>query len=134
MSKINISYKGNLRTEMTHLSSGSKIITDAPIDNNGEGKYFSPTDLVASAYGSCMLTIIGIYCNNHNLNFKNADVSIEKIMFSNPRRIGEINLVLDLQGNNWDDKEKKKIEAAARACPVAKSVDPEIKLNITFKY
>jgi uncharacterized OsmC-like protein len=134
MTKIAVKYIGDLRNECTHLQSGEKIYTDAPIDNNGKGEQFSPTDLVANAYLTCMLTIIGIYCEQNKITLNHASGEVEKIMTSNPRRIGELRLTLNLTGNSWDEKQRKKIETAAKNCPVAKSVSPEIITNIEFKY
>lgn len=132
MSTVKIVYTGQLGTECTHIASGTKIKTDAPVDNNGKGESFSPTDLVATAYGSCMLTIIGIYCDNHGLNFKHADVEVEKIMGSGPRRITALKLILDLKGNGWDEKQQQGVKQAALACPVAKSVDPAMNVECEF--
>src|SRR5690554_5940862 len=128
------SYVGNLRISSTHTPSGTVIETDAPVDNNGKGTRFSPTDLMATAYLNCMMTIIGIYCDNHNLQFEHCEGAVEKIMASNPRRIGQLNITLDLSNNGWDEKEKSKIEAAARACPVAQSAHPDMIININFNY
>lgn len=134
MTKIAVSYQGQLRTEAKHLNSGETIITDAPTDNKGKGEAFSPTDLVAAAYASCMLTIIGIYCQEHQLEFSNGHADVEKIMTSNPRRIGELIIFIDLSGNNWTEKEQVKIKNAALACPVAKTVHNELKATIEFKF
>jgi uncharacterized OsmC-like protein len=87
-----VTYLGNLRTSCIHLSSGNSIITDAPTDNFGKGEVFSPTDLVATSLASCMLTIIGIYCQNHGIEFNSGLVEVEKIMASGPRRIEKIRL------------------------------------------
>lgn len=126
MSTAKVEYLGNLRTKCTHIQSGTEIITDAPVDNNGNGEAFSPTDLVATSYASCMMTIIGIYCNEHALNFKHAVADVTKIMTDSPRRIAEIVIKLDLSGNGWNEKEQTKIVRAAKACPVAKSVHENI--------
>lgn len=127
-------YLGELRISSTHKRSGTVIETDAPVDNNGKGTRFSPTDLVANAYLNCMITIIGIYCDKNNMKFEHCEGAVEKIMADSPRRIGALNFSLDLSGNGWDELQQKKIEAAARACPVARSVAPEIEINIDFKY
>ena len=91
-----VEYLGDLRTKCTHLQSQTEIITDAPIDNNGKGEAFSPTDLVATAYASCMITIMGIFCNNHEISFIHAEANVQKIMAAEPRRIGKIVIELDL--------------------------------------
>lgn len=128
-----VKYLGNLRTECTHLASGEVIHTDAPVDNKGKGQKFSPTDLVATAYASCMLTIIGIYCQEHDLNFENGFASVNKIMASNPRRIGKIVIEMDLSGNGWTELETEKVIRAAKACPVAKTIDNGVEIEFTFK-
>ena len=134
MTKINVSYLGSLRTKSTHMQSGNEIITDAPTDNNGKGEAFSPTDLLATAYANCMLTIIGIYCNQRDIVFKNCTAEIEKHMTDSPRRIGQLDIKIYFEENNWDEKQKKKIESAALNCPVAKSISSDIKINIKFIY
>ena len=105
-------YLGNLRIASTHVKSGTVIETDAPVDNNGKGTRFSPTDMVANAYMNCMITIIGIYCDQHGINFQHCEGEVEKIMESNPRRIGALNISLNLSGNGWSADEIKRIEAA----------------------
>ena len=134
MKKISSSYLGDLRISTIHQNSGTKIETDAPVDNNGKGTRFSPTDLLTAGYLNCMITIIGIYCDQNGLSFAGCEGEIEKIMAENPRRIGGLNIVLDLANNDWEDKEKRRIENAAKNCPVAKSVSSEIEINIQFKY
>lgn len=134
MDTVLIEYQGNLRTEATHVKSGQKLITDAPVDNNGKGEAFSPTDLVASAYVSCMLTIVGIYCANHNLTFQKGKGGVEKIMTTNPRRIGQLKIWLDLSGNGWTEDEQKRVNAAAKACPVAQSVSSEMVIEIETRF
>jgi uncharacterized OsmC-like protein len=115
-----------------HKRSGVEIITDAPTDNHGRGEAFSPTDLVATAYASCMITIMGIFCREHDLVFKHAKASVEKIMESNPRRIGKIVIALDLTGNGWSEKEAEKVIRAGKACPVAKTLGDNIELELTI--
>jgi uncharacterized OsmC-like protein len=127
-----VTYLGNLRTSCVHLSSGNTIITDAPIDNFGKGEAFSPTDLVATSLASCMLTIIGIYCQNHEINFLNGSVEVEKIMTNGPRRIEKIHLNVDLNGNNWDETTKKKVISAGKACPVAKTLEGNVEMEFNF--
>lgn len=109
-------------------------MTDAPVDNKGKGERFSPTDLVATAYGACIISLIGIYCHEHDLPFQHGKVSVEKIMESNPRRIGALYFKMDLTGNNWDEKTRKKIIRVAETCPVALSVHPDIHINIDFQF
>lgn len=134
METVRISYKGGLRTECTHVKSGQTLVTDAPVDNNGRGEAFSPTDLLATAYGSCMLTIAGIYCDKHGVEMKGAEVGVEKIMLADPRRVGKLVIVLDFSVNEWTEDVQKRVKAAALACPVAKSVSADMELDITFKF
>ena len=124
-----IVYQGKLRTTCEHLASGNLITTDAPIDNKGKGEYFSPTDLVATAMGSCALTIMGIYCQEHSIDFDQAQIDVTKIMASNPRRIETIILKVDLSGNNWDEKTVHKVIQAGKSCPVAKTLGENVKIE-----
>jgi uncharacterized OsmC-like protein len=132
MATATVKYLGGLRTECTHLQSGTVIYTDAPTDNHGKGEKFSPTDLVATAYASCMMSIIGIYCNEHGYAYEHGSATVTKIMASSPRRIGKIVIDIDISGNGWDEVTKEKVKRAALACPVAKSVSEDIELEITF--
>lgn len=134
MKTSKITYKGNLRTEAVHLASGQTIITDAPLDNNGKGEAFSPTDLLSASLGSCMLTVMGIVAERHAINIEGATVDITKIMESNPRRVGEIIAAFSMPKKNYTEKEKELLEHAANACPVAKSLSAEIKQTVTFTY
>ena len=132
MSKFRVVYKGDLSTEIEHLDSGSKIITDAPKDNQGLGQTFSPTDLVASSLASCMLTIIAIANRTHSLNIEAMDANVEKIMSSNsPRKISQINVKISIKGA-FDDKSKLIIERSAKNCPVHHSLDVGVDLIINY--
>ena len=134
MTKMKTLYLGGLRTEIEHLQSGNKVITDAPLDNNGKGEYFSPTDLFASSLGSCMLTIMGISANSYGFSIDGTTVEIEKVMGTNPRRVVEIVVTLDFPKNDYTPQQKRLIEASAKTCPVANSLHPDIKKTITFNY
>ena len=127
-----VTYLGDLRTECKHVQSGKVIHTDAPIDNKGKGESFSPTDLVATAYCSCMLTIMGIYCQEHFINFNHAVAKVTKVMESGPRRIGKILIEMDLSGNDWTDLETEKVMRAGKACPVAKTVSENVEIEFIF--
>lgn len=127
-------YKDELQTLLIHGGSGEKIFTDAPVDNNGKGRCFSPTDLVAAAYLSCMMTIIGIHCDQNKLSLNKPTGSIEKIMGNSPRRIIGLNIVIDLSGNNWTVAEREALKTAAINCPVAKSVNKEMNITTTFNF
>lgn len=128
-------YNGNLRTIATHIRSGSEIETDAPTDNNGKGERFSPTDLVATALASCIVTTIAILGKNHNINIDGTACDIEKIMIPDPRRIGEVKIKLHFpKDKTYTDKEKKIIERIALTCPVAESLHPDLKQTIEFNW
>ena len=128
-----ITYLGDLRTECTHIRSGQTIITDAPVDNNGKGEAFSPTDLTATSLGTCMVTIMGISAKSHQINIDGTKLEITKHMASDPRRIIQIDVKIILPKKSYSDKELKILEAAARTCPVALSLHPDIRQNLTLE-
>jgi putative redox protein len=134
MSTITTIYPGELRTEATHLASGMRLVTDAPLDNNGRGEAFSPTDLVCTALGSCMMTIMGMVANRHDLDLAGTQIEITKIMAANPRRIAEVVLQFTLPPNNFSDKDRALLEHAARTCPVALSLHPDLRQTLHFVY
>ncbi len=126
-------YKGDLRTEATHLQSGTTILTDAPVDNHGKGEAFSPTDLVATALASCIATTIAIAGRTHNIDIDGMSCEVEKIMVPNPRRIGEIKINISFpQRQQYTDKEQKIIEHTAATCPVAVSLHSDCLKTISF--
>jgi uncharacterized OsmC-like protein len=128
-------YKGALRTEMTHLQSTSVIENDAPTDNMGKGERFSPTDMVATALGSCMLTTMGIKANTMDIDLTDSKIEITKIMMPDPRRIGGIKAHVTMAKTlNLDDKTKEILERVARTCPVERSLHPDMELDITFEW
>jgi putative redox protein len=128
-----VKYVGSLRTEATHLQSGTVILTDAPTDNHGKGEAFSPTDLVATALASCMISVMGIVSMKEGITpTDGAMASVTKIMYPDPRRIGEVHITLTMPKNNFTDKEKKIYENAAHTCPVAKSLHPDLVQKIEF--
>ena len=133
MSRANIVYQNNLRTEAEHIASGEKIVTDAPVDNNGKGEAFSPTDLVATALGSCMITIMAISANKYDIDVSGTNASVKKIMGSDPRRISEISIDINMN-KNIEEKDRKRLERAALACPVHKSLHPDLEKKIRFIY
>ncbi len=134
MKTSKIAYLGNLRTEAVHLQSGIKIITDAPTDNNGKGEAFSPTDLMSTSLGSCMLTIMGIVAQRHEINIEGTTIDITKIMEANPRRVSEIIVEFQMPKNNYSEKDKQLLENAAKTCPVAQSLKVELKQTVIFNY
>ncbi|MCI4667012.1 MAG: OsmC family protein [Bacteroidia bacterium] len=134
MNTTKVVYKGNLRTEATHIKSGDTLLTDAPIDNNGKGEAFSPTDLVATAALTCMITIMGISAEKNDFSMGEVSGEVKKVMTSGPRRIAELHIELDFQNHNLNETEKGLLEAAALSCPVTRSIHPEIMVNVKFNY
>jgi uncharacterized OsmC-like protein len=134
MYQIQVNYEGELRTSSIHLKSQKQIVTDAPVDNNGKGDAFSPTDLVCSALASCMLTIMGIESNKNKFEFKGATVDVQKVMSSTlPRKI--VGVKLNFTMNEIESYSKDQIELlkqAALTCPVALSIHPDIRQEVTF--
>jgi uncharacterized OsmC-like protein len=133
MATLRTIHKGNLRTEITHLQSGNTVTTDAPTDNNGKGEYISPTDMVAGALGSCMLTLMDMAAQRMGLDMIGTRLEITKAMASDPRRIAEIGIDFYLPFAA-DAKSRKILERAAETCPVAKSLHPDLVRIITFHY
>ena len=133
MSTSKIIYKNNLRTEAQHIASGQKIITDAPLDNNGKGEAFSPTDLVATALASCMITIMAIAAEKNGINISETSASVKKVMGINPRTISDIVIEITMS-KDLALKDRKRLEKAALACPVHKSLHPDMNKEITFSY
>ena len=134
MKTSKITYLGNLRTEAVHLRSGQRLITDAPVDNNGKGEAFSPTDLLATSLGNCMLTVMGIVAGRHGIDIDGASIEITKIMEANPRRVGEIIVEFTMPKNNYSDKDRQLLENAAHTCPVAESLSANLKQTVIFNY
>lgn len=127
-----IIYKGSLRTTCKHLASGNEIITDAPIDNHGLGQSFSPTDLVATALASCMITTMGIKAKVNEIQFE-AKATVKKIMASEPRRIGEVVINITMP-KSLNAKDRTILENSAKHCPVTKSLDPKLIETVQFIY
>ncbi len=128
-----ITYLGDLRTSSVHLQSGTEILSDAPTDNNGKGEAFSPTDTVANALGSCMMTIMAIKSKDLNLDLVGSTIEITKLMNAEPRRIGKI--IVDIKmAVAATEKEQTILERAAMTCPVSLSLHPEIQKEISFSW
>lgn len=128
-------YEGNLRTVCTHLKSGTVIETDAPADNQGKAERFSPSDLVATALGSCMLTIMGIKARDMHIDLVDVKIEVEKIMATEPRRISGINLTFHFPETlDVTNKDKTILERAAHTCPVMYSIHPDIKVQAVFHW
>ncbi|MDX2173384.1 MAG: OsmC family protein [Bacteroidota bacterium] len=133
MATSTVTYLGELRTEAKHIQSGSTIITDAPNDNHGKGQAFSPTDLMATSLANCMLTVMGIKASTEGMTSIDGTLAeVTKIMYAEPRRVGEIHIKLTFPKNNFSDKEKKIYENTAHTCPVAKSLHPDLKQVLQF--
>lgn len=134
MPTIETIYTGDLRTLARHIQSGNTLITDAPTDNQGKGEAFSPTDLLAAALGSCMLTIMGIAARTHGFNIDGTRAEITKVMAVNPRRVEEIIIHLYFPPVPYSDKEKRIIENSAYSCPVYLSLNEKLKKDIHFHF
>ena len=134
MSTVKSSYQGNLRTEAVHLKSGNTIITDAPTDNHGRGEAFSPTDLTCASLGSCMMTIIGIRAQKHNITLEGLTADITKHMSSQPRKIAKIEVALRLESTDATEEQLEMLKEAARTCPVALSLNPDIEQVVSFAF
>ena len=132
MATVRAKYLGDLRTECVHVQSGTKIITDAPSDNQGKGEAFSPTDLCATAVATCIMTIMGIYGQEHGVDVTGTEMEITKIMSANPRRIGKIEVVFKMPARPYSAKEKASLERCASSCPVHLSLHPEVEQVFTF--
>ena len=128
-----VTYLGDLRTSSIHLQSGIEILSDAPVDNNGKGEAFSPTDIVANALATCMMTIMGIKARDLDIDLKGSTAEVIKIMNAEPRRIGAIEIVFQMQGTS-DQKSKTILERAAMTCPVFLSLHPDVEKRITFNW
>lgn len=131
---IENNYLGELRTQSIHLKSDNVVITDAPIDNNGKGNAFSPTDLVASALCSCMTTVMGICAEKNNFDLPVSKSKITKVMSSNPRRISKIILEINFEENNLSDQQIEKLIAVAKGCPVAQSLRSDLIQEVYFNF
>lgn len=128
-------YEGNLRTVCTHLKSGTEIETDAPTDNQGQGERFSPSDLLATSLGACMMTIMGIKARDMQVDLAGVKIEVEKIMKQEPRRVGGINLTFHFPGTlAVNEKQKTILENAAHTCPVIYSIHPDININVKFNW
>ena len=133
MVEINITYDGSLRCRAIHEPSHSSLTTDAPRDNEGLGESFSPTDLVATALGTCMVTIMGIYAKRHDLDLEGTRVLVVKHMNTNPRRIGELPVTIDIP-RSFDARHREAFKLAADSCPVHASLHPDIKSPVTINF
>lgn len=124
-----ISYEGDLRVKMTHLKSGTTFYSDAPTDNNGKGESFSPTDLLVNALVSCVLTIIGIHFKKKDRNIKRINAGTKKVMYADPRRVGEVLIEFDFGENEFDERDLIAIKKIVESCPVTLSINTDIKIQ-----
>ena len=129
-----VTYESNLRTTCLHLQSGSPIETDAPTDNKGKGERFSPTDLIATGLGACMITTMGIKAETMDIALNGAKVEVTKVMVSDPRRIGKIVIAVTMPALNLDAHTKEILERVGRTCPVERSLHPDMELDISFTW
>ncbi|CAK7054207.1 MAG: hypothetical protein DELT_01141 [Desulfovibrio sp.] len=135
MATVTGKYLGSLSVEATHVASGTTMITDAPLDNGGEGKSFSPTDICTMSLGMCALTIMGLFAKNHGLDIEGTTFEVTKTMSPNPpRRIAKIEVIFNFPDKGYSDKEKISLERAAKTCPVHLSLHPEVEQIITFNW
>ena len=133
MVQIDTEYVGNLTCTAEHVPSGVTLTTDAPEDKHGEGRSFSPTDLVATALGTCIATILGIQAEKHDLDLEGIEISVEKEMASNPRRIDTLRTEVTMPVA-LDEQTRTRLERAARHCPVDESIHPDIDASIVFHW
>ena len=134
MTTIKTIYLGELRTENEHLQSGNKVLTDAPTDNRGKGEYFSPTDLLATALGSCIMTIMGIKARDNGIDIEGTQVDVTKIMASDPRRVAEVIVEFTFPAKNYTGEEKQLVESVAGISPVPLSLHPDLVQTIKFNW
>jgi len=134
MVRIGVRYEGGLRCRAIHGPSGRELFTDAPVDNHGRGESFSPTDLVATALAACMATIMGIVAQRDGLSLEGLEISVEKEMVTDPdRRIGRLTVEVSFPGG-LTEAQRRKLEAAARACPVRQSLSERVEIPVTFRH
>lgn len=131
---MQVQYVGSLRCEATHLKSGNTLVTDAPPDNNGKGEAFSPTDLLCTSLACCMITLIGITSEKKAIKLGKIEADITKVMFSDPRRVGEIQIQFRIEDCGYTHREQEIIKNAALTCPVALSIHPDIRQEIEFRF
>ena len=134
MPNFEVFYEGNLRCKAEHIQSGTTLLTDAPLDNQGKGESFSPTDLLAIALGTCMATVMGIEANNLKVNLSGTQLHINKVMGISPRRVVEIKIDVTIPDENFTENQKNKLIEIGINCPVAKSIHPDIYQNIEFNF
>lgn len=125
-------YQGELICQLTHDRSGQRFHTDAPVDNNGKGSAFSPTDLAATSLATCMLTVMGIWARDREINIDGAMAKVVKHMGTNPRRIVRIEVEITMPDRQYDARTRSALTHIAETCPVAKSLHPDLQQDVTF--
>jgi uncharacterized OsmC-like protein len=134
METSRVLYTGDLRTEATHVKSGQTFITDAPIDNQGRGEAFSPTDLLATSLGACAITVVGIAARTHGFNVDGTSIKVTKIMASEPRRVGEVLVEFNFPAFNYSEREKSIIRNTINTCPVSLSLSANLKQTFILNF
>jgi len=134
MATIKTIYLGKLRTESEHLQSGNKVITDAPLDNQGRGEFFSPTDLLATSLGSCIMTIMGIKARDSGIDLEGTEVEVTKIMASDPRRVAKVIVEFNFPDKGYSEEDKEIVESVAGVSPVPLSLHPDLIQTIKFNW
>ena len=135
MATVTGKYLGDLRVEATHNASGVSIFSDAPLDNGGQGRAFSPTDLATASLGMCAMAIMGLFAKNHGMDLSGMSMEITKTMSPDaPRRIAVIDIVFTITDRGFTDKQKQSVERAALTCPVHKSLHPDMQQNLVFNW
>src|SRR5690606_16409368 len=135
MTTIKTEYLGELRTRATHVKSGNAMVTDAPVDNQGKGEAFSPSDLLVTALTSCMITIMGIAAKEYNINLDGVKAETVKIMSSNPRRVSRVEIVIDFpNGQSYSEKERIILEKVAKTCTIIESLHPDMEKELKFNW
>ena len=134
METSRVIYTGDLRTEATHVKSGQAFITDAPVDNQGRGEAFSPTDLLATSLGACAITVVGIAARTHGFNVDGTEIKVTKILSTEPRRLGEVIVEFNFPAFNYSDKEKAIITNTIKTCPVSQSLNANLKQTFILNF
>ncbi|NQU88641.1 MAG: OsmC family protein [Mariniphaga sp.] len=134
MATIKTIYLGKLRTESEHLQSGNKVITDAPLDNQGRGEFFSPTDLLATSLGSCIMSIMGIKARDSGIDLEGTEVEVTKIMASDPRRVAKVIVEFNFPDKGYSEEDKEIVESVAGVSPVPLSLHPDLIQTIKFNW
>lgn len=134
MDTANITYLGELRCRSLHVRSGQELISDAPVDNQGKGSAFSPTDLLCVSYATCILTTMGIAARDKSIPFEDVTARVVKHMLPDPRRVARIEVHISMNGAGQSDKDRTVLERIANTCPVAVSLSPEVVQDISFTY